>query len=259
MARSVEMKIVFLFGLVITMLSLCSLAFTALPAVPRVAPRVVAPRARLGASVVSEAQGSTSIGIHMLFFGLAAVSCARVAQARRKSRCACEAVGLLYATQTGNTETVAGYIAAASGLEATDVGDYGAEDLTQFDGLIVGCPTWATGADEYRSGTAWDELIDDIKGLDLSGKPVAVFGCGDSEGYGDNFCDGIEELHSVFQSAGAKLVGYVASSDYNHEESKSDIDGKFVGCPFDEDNESDKSEDRAKAWVDQIKSEGMPL
>merc|ERR1719401_1672901 len=154
---------------------------------------------------------SASIGGAALLFGLAAVGGAGAALARRKPRSACEAVGLLYATQTGNTETVAGYIAEAAGLEAADVGDYGAEDLAEFDGLIVGCPTWNTGADEYRSGTAWDDLLDDIKGVDLSGKTVAVFGCGDSEGYGDNFCDGIEELNSTFKAAGAKLIGFVDS------------------------------------------------
>merc|ERR1712039_1154931 len=156
-------------------------------------------------------------------------------------------------------ETVAGHIAAEAGLEAADIGDYGAEDLKEFDGLIVGCPTWNTDADEYRSGTAWDDLIDDIKGTDLSGKPVAVFGCGDSECYGDNFCDGIEELHETFKAAGAKMVGYVDASAYNLETTKSERDGKFLGCPFDEDNQGDLSQDRAKAWVAQLKSEGMPL
>merc|ERR1712050_159991 len=179
--------------------------------------------------------------------------------ARRKARSACEAVGLLYSTQTGNTETVAGKIAEATGLEGADIGDYGAEDLAEFDGLIVGTPTWNTGADEYRSGTAWDDVIDDIKGVDLSGKKVAVFGCGDSEGYGDNFCDGIEELHATFKAAGAEVVGFVDASSYNHSESKSDQGGKFLGCPFDEDNQSDMSEDRAKEWVAQPKSEGIPL
>merc|ERR1712060_753842 len=168
---------------------------------------------------------------------------------QRRPQTACEAVGLLYATQTGNTETVAGHIAEAAGLEAADIGDYAAEDLAEFDGMIVGCPTWNTDADEYRSGTAWDDLIDEIKETDLSGKTVAVFGCGDSEGYGDNFCDGIEELHETFKAAGAKLVGYVDSSSYNHSESKSVRDGKFLGCPFDEDNQSDLSEERASAWV----------
>jgi len=203
--------------------------------------------------------GSAPGSSAMLAFGLAAAGGAAAALARRRARTACEAVGLLYASQTGNTETVAGYIADAAGLEAEDVGDYGAEDLAEFDGIIVGCPTWNTGADEYRSGTAWDDLIDEIKDVDLSGKTVAVFGCGDSGSYGDNFCDGIEELHSTFEAAGAKLVGYVDSSGYTHSESKSDTGGKFLGCPFDEDNESDQSEERAAAWVEQLKKEGMPL
>jgi len=217
-------------------------------------------------------RGASSLPVHELekgnsmcgtgaLIGLAVVGGVGVAIARaqQRSSIACEAVGLLYATQTGNTETVAGYIAEETGLEAADVSEYGAADLAEFDGLIVGCPTWNTGADEMRSGTAWDDLLDEIKGTDFSGKTVAVFGCGDSGSYGDNFCDGIEELHETFKAAGAKMVGYVDSSAYEHSESKSDQGGKFLGCPFDEDNESDQSEGRAKAWVDQIKSEGMPL
>jgi len=181
------------------------------------------------------------------------------AAARRRGCTARNAVGLYYATQTGNTETVAGTIADATGLEAADVGEISAEDLAGYDGLIVGCPTWNTGADEYRSGTAWDDLLDEIKGIDLAGKPVAVFGCGDSQGYGDNFCDGIEELHETFAAAGAKMVGYVDSKGYQHEESKSDKGGKFLGLPLDQDNEDDMTEGRVADWVAQIKSEGMPL
>jgi len=198
------------------------------------------------------------LGLAALGAGVAAVALQR-RQSQRRPRTSCEAVGLLYATQTGNTETVAGHIAEETGLEAADIGDYAAEDLKEFDGLIVGCPTWNTDADEYRSGTAWDDVIDDIKGTDLSGKTVAVFGCGDQEGYGDNFTDGIEELHETFKAAGAKMVGYVDAGSYNHSSSKSVRDGKFLGCPFDEDNQSDLSEDRAKEWVAQLKSEGMPL
>merc|ERR1719330_1204410 len=181
------------------------------------------------------------------------------AAARRRGCTAREAVGLFYSTQTGNTETVAGVIAEKAGVEAMDVGEISAEDLAGYDGLLVGCPTWNTGADEYRSGTAWDDLLDDIKGVDLAGKSVAVFGCGDSQGYGDNFCDGIEELHETFAAAGAKMVGYVDSSGYQHAESKSDQGGKFLGLPCDEDNESDMTEERVSAWVQQLKSEGMPL
>jgi len=182
-----------------------------------------------------------------------------LAASKRSQRTSTEAVGLFFSTQTGNTETCAGYIAEQTGLEAADIGEYSAEDLVEYDGLIVGCPTWNTGADEYRSGTAWDDLLDDIKGVDLSGKKVAIFGCGDSEGYGDNYCDGIEELHETFKAAGANLIGYVSTDSYNHSESKSEAKGKFLGCAFDEDNQSDLSQGRAEAWVAQIKSEGMPL
>jgi len=116
---------------------------------------------------------------------------------RRTCKTGLRAIGLFFATQTGNTETVAGMIGEATGAEATDIGEIETEDLAGYDGLIVGCPTWNTGADEMRSGTAWDDVLEDIKGLDLAGKPVAVFGCGDSASYGDNFCDGIEELHET--------------------------------------------------------------
>merc|ERR1712014_421671 len=98
-----------------------------------------------------------------------------------------------------------------------------------------------------------------IKGMDLGGKPVAVFGVGDSEAYGDNFCDGVEEMHETFSAAGAKMLGYVDAGSYQHQESKSVRDDKFLGLPLDEDNENDMTEDRVASWISQIKGEGMPL
>ena len=38
-----------------------------------------------------------------------------------------------------------------------------------------------------------------IAGLNLSGKPVAIYGLGDSVSYGDYFCDAIEEIHRHVQ------------------------------------------------------------
>jgi flavodoxin I len=169
------------------------------------------------------------------------------------------AVGLFFGTQTGKTEDVAGTIASETGTEAKDIADASASDLAGFDGLIVGAPTWNTGADEQRSGTGWDDYLEEIRGMDLGGKPVAVFGVGDSAGYGDNFCDAIEELHSTFEAAGAKMLGYVSADGYQHSESKSVADGKFLGLPLDQDNEDDMTEARVKSWVAQIKGEGMPL
>jgi flavodoxin I len=177
----------------------------------------------------------------------------------RGDRVCMRAVGLFFGTQTGKTEDVAGMIASETGLEAKDIGDVSADDLAGYDGLIVGAPTWHTGADEQRTGTTWDDYFEQIRALSLGGKPVAVFGVGDSVGYGDNFCDAIEELHSTFEAAGAKMLGYVSSEGYQHTDTKSVRGGKFLGLATDQDNEDDMSGDRVKSWVAQIKGEGMPI
>jgi len=211
---------------------------------------------------------SSSTGQHgfvassKLFSRKAAVQAAATAGARkgcRGSRLCMRAVGLFYSTVTGNTETVAGLIAEATGLEAQAIDDIEASDLAGYDGLIVGAPTWNTGADDLRTGTAWDDAFDIIKELDLKGKPVAVFGCGDSGAYADNFCDGIEEVHSTFSAAGAKMLGQVSAAGYSHSESKSQVGDNFLGLPCDQDQEADQSEERVKDWVAQLKSEGMSL
>ena len=59
-----------------------------------------------------------------------------------------------------------------------------------------------------------------FEGLDLSGKPVAVFGLGDSVGYGEFFCDAMEEIYSTFKAAGANMVGHWPADGYDHEGSK---------------------------------------
>ena len=40
-----------------------------------------------------------------------------------------------------------------------DIADCTTDDLMAFDGLICGAPTWHTGADTERSGTAWDDFL----------------------------------------------------------------------------------------------------
>jgi len=181
-------------------------------------------------------------------------------RAAQRSRDAKMAAGLYYSTTTGNTETAAGYIAAETGLDAVDIADVSGDDIMACDSLIIGAPTWHTGADSERSGTAWDEfLYGDLTGLDLSGKKVAIFGMGDQSGYADNYCDAMDELATCFEKQGATIVGAWSSEGYEHEDSKSIRGDKFVGCPFDEDNQPELSEERAKKWVEQIKGEGITI
>lgn len=170
------------------------------------------------------------------------------------------AVGLIYGSKGGKTEEAAQIIGAKAGLSHKNIDDMkDASALAAYDGLIVGAPTWNTGAADHLSGTHWDDLIENIRSMSLSGKPVAVFGTGDSVGYGEYFCDDIEELHSAFAEAGAKMLGYTDASGYQHSKSKGQVGDKFLGLPLDQDNESDKTDDRVTKWVEQLKSEGMPL
>jgi len=98
------------------------------------------------------------------------------AAARRRDCTARKACDLLFATQTGKIETVEDIIADKAGAEAMDAGDISTDDLVSYEDLIVVRPTWNTGADEYRSGVSWDDLLSDIKGIDLKGKAVAAGG-----------------------------------------------------------------------------------
>lgn len=163
-----------------------------------------------------------------------------------------------FSTSTGNTETIADYIAAAASIEAEEIGNASDTEISAYDGLIVGAPTWNTGADEQRSGTTWDDfLYSTLPNIDLEGKHVAVFGMGDQEQYMDNYCDAAGELYDLFEAKGCKMFGLTSTDGYSHLESKAQRDGKFCGLMCDEDNQYDLSEDRAKAWVKQLKSEGF--
>ena len=126
------------------------------------------------------------------------------------------------------------------------------------DALIVGAPTWHTGADEQRSGTSWDDwLYDQLPNLDLTGKKVAIFGVGDQQSYGHNFCDAAGELYDLFSCKGCKVYGMTSQDGYDHVESKAVKDGKFCGLMCDEDNQYDLSESRAESWIAQLKDEGF--
>ena len=66
------------------------------------------------------------------------------------------------------------------------------------------------------------------------------------------------ELYDCFLKAGCKVYGMTSTKGYDHQASKAEIEpGKFCGLLFDEDNQYDLSEARAKAWVQQLTKEGF--
>lgn len=176
-------------------------------------------------------------------------------------RLAAPTMCLFYESLTGNTQIVAELIGSVAALTAHRLSETPVETLAACDGIIMGTPTWMTGEDESRSGTAWDDFItDELPHLDVTAKTVAVFGLGDSVGYHENYCDAMEELTSAWAKAGAKVVGRWPTEGYEHAASKSDMgDGFFVGLALDQHNQEELSEARIEKWLKQIMGEGMPL
>lgn len=162
-------------------------------------------------------------------------------------------VGLFYGSSSGNTQSAAGTIAQGLDISKNDLYDVAKvkpEQLLAYDVLILGSSTWGLG-----------DLQDDWEGfglekLDLTGKKVAIFGTGDSSSYCDTYCDAIGLLAEAVEQAGATLIGTgTDTSGYSFDESKAVREGVFCGLPLDEDNESDKTQERISKWIEQLKAE----
>lgn len=173
-------------------------------------------------------------------------------------------VGIFFGTSTGSTESVADMIKAELGDDADGPFDIEtlegsvAENFGRYPSLIVGTPTWNTGADTERSGTGWDEIYySTMQELDLQGKKVGVFGLGDQESYSENYADATGELHDVFQGLGCQMMGYTSQEGYEHEDSKAIRGDKFCGLLCDMVNQEELSEERVQNWIAQLKAEGF--
>ena len=164
-----------------------------------------------------------------------------------------ENIGLFYGSDTGNTERMAESIAEKIGdnVEVMDLHKLESEVMAKYNKLIFGAPTWYDG--ELQSD--WEEFFDKLDEIDFSGKTVAMFGLGDQYGYSEYFLDALGILHEKLIERGATIVGHWPCDDYEYDFSKAEIDGKFVGLGLDEDNESDKSEERIDQWLEIIKPE----
>ena len=162
--------------------------------------------------------------------------------------------GVFYGSTTGTTESVANLIAEKFGVTPADVHDVSkmsADMVGAYEALILGTSTWGDG--ELQDD--WYDGIKVLKGMDLKDKVIALFGCGDSESYGDTFCDGMGILYEDLKDSGCRFVGAVSDADYTYSSSVSVIDGKFVGLAIDDMNESDKTERRIASWTDLLKAE----
>lgn len=112
---------------------------------------------------------------------------------------------VVYGTVTGHTkemaEVVKNHLTANYDVEFIEVKDFTAEQLTEYDLIVLGTPTWGTGElpEEYH------EFYKNLIEIDLTGKDAAVFGLGDTA-YGEAFCQGVHDFETRLKKVGAKLI-----------------------------------------------------
>ena len=107
---------------------------------------------------------------------------------------------VVYGSTTGTCESIAQTLGDQLGAEVINVSDLTANQLAEADNIVLGTSTW--GAGELQDD--WYDGVNVVKSANLSGKRVALFGCGDSASYSDTFCGGMKELYDAAVAAGAQ-------------------------------------------------------
>ena len=152
---------------------------------------------------------------------------------------------VVYGSTTGTCESIAQTLGDQLGAEVINVSDLTANQLAEADNIVLGTSAW--GAGELQDD--WYDGVNVVKSANLSGKRVALFGCGDSASYSDTFCGGMKELYDAAVAAGATVVGAVPTDGYTFDDSDAVVDGQFVGLALDDVNEDDKTSERISAWL----------
>ena len=102
---------------------------------------------------------------------------------------------VVFGSSTGTCEAIAEKIAQKLGCEVINVQDLTAEVVENNQNLILGTSTW--GAGELQDD--WYDGLKILQQADLSGKTIALFGCGDCASYGDTFVGGLVNCTMVLR------------------------------------------------------------
>ncbi|MBQ9469414.1 MAG: flavodoxin [Bacteroidales bacterium] len=165
-----------------------------------------------------------------------------------------KSIAIVYGSTTGNTKEVAEMLKSElKDFEVSlfDVADRPFAEVASFQNIILGTSTWGVGDIQDD----WEVALGDLKQANLSGKVVALFGCGNAFGYADTFVDGIGTLYGVVSGLGCKVVGHTKADGYSYSSSTAVEGDSFVGLPLDMDNEADKTKARIEAWLKVITPE----
>lgn len=160
--------------------------------------------------------------------------------------------GIYYGSSTGFCEGVANKIAEKLGIAEDDVhniADFDADTFLGYEVLLLGSSTWGDG--DLQDD--WLDAAEGVKDLDLKGKTVALFGCGDLSDHEDTFCESLKGLYETVEGTGATILPGVSADGYGKTPSSAIVDGKFLGLALDEINEADKTDERLEPWLEAVK------
>jgi flavodoxin I len=163
-------------------------------------------------------------------------------------------VGLIYGSNTGNTEFVADQLKQEfdkirpGEFDMHNIGQSTTDTLLKYNYLVLGVPTWNTG----QMQDDWEAFLPKLASIDLTGKKIAIFGLGDQNGYGYNFLDAVGMLADAFMDRGAELWGMWNTKGYEYAESKANVENYFLGLGVDQDGQRDQTPARLTQWANQV-------
>ena len=159
-----------------------------------------------------------------------------------------KSIGIFYGSSTGTTSDLAQKIASALGIDAANVMDVANADAAaaaKYDVLLLGSSTWGLG--DLQDD--WESFLPKLKGENLSGKKVGLFGCGDASSYSDTFCAALGTIKAELANTGCTFIGAYPAEGYSYDETTAEENGQLIGLCVDDANEPDQTEARMERWI----------
>ena len=168
-------------------------------------------------------------------------------------------VGIFFGPEGGATEKIAKMVQKEFGSDNADlipIKGKKAEDIDRYINIIFGSSTlnneiWNS---DRRVKPDWDVFRPELDKINYKGKVFALYGLGDHISYARFFVDSMGIMAKRMLDNNAKIVGGCDAKDYKFEQSEAFIEGRFIGLPIDDEFESEKSPERVKRWVSDIKT-----
>jgi len=175
-----------------------------------------------------------------------------------------KSIGIFFGTDSGTTRLIAKKIARALKRRVGDdcvakpvnINRATADELRSYRLLIVGTPTYGEGQLPGKASRnneeSWLEFLPGLRGTDLSGRQIAVYGLGDQEEYPETFLDAMRDLHDAFAATGAEMIGGFPIEGFTFKRSRAVERDRFIGLALDQHLQHLLTDQRIDAWLDEL-------